>query len=257
MSRPDAGACWKHWQIRLPKGNQKIMASWMIHLRVAQQLYRELHIKPVSEFVLGNIAPDSGVPTEDGSGFVPDKSVSHFYALNDDSSHYICEDLFIQRYFSPERRSSCTREEYAFLLGYLTHLLTDVIWAREFILSIKEQQNALYRSNKKLFYQSLKKDWYDLDFMYLKANPSFEAFRIYRENDNVKNTYLDIFSETAFEERRQFILDFYADGVANVVERDTYLSKEDMDAFVISAANEIIQRIHPLTIPRPSGIMAS
>ena len=227
----------------------------MIHLRVAQQLYQKLHIEPVGEFVLGNIAPDSGVPAEDGNGFVPDKSVSHFYAFRDDGSHYICEDLFIERYFPPERRASCTREAYAFLLGYLTHLLTDKIWSREYVLPAKEKHSALYRANRNLFWQTLKEDWYDLDFMYLKANPSFEAFRIYRENKNIKNTYLDIFSETAFEERRQFILDFYADGAANVAERDTYLSKEELDTFVISAAKEIAQTIRPLTIPRPSGII--
>ena len=232
------------------------MASWMIHLRVAQRLYQELRIEPVSEFILGNIAPDSGVPAEDGNGFVPDKSVSHFYAFNDDGSHYICEDLFIDQYFPPERRLSCTREEYAFLLGYLTHLLTDKIWSREFVLPAKKKQSELYRADKKRFWQSLKDDWYDLDFMFLKANPSFEAFRIYRESKNIRNTYLDFFSETAFEERRQFILDFYAEGVANVVERETYLSREEMDAFVVSAANEIVRTIRPLTIPCPSAIIA-
>ena len=231
------------------------MASWMIHLRVAQRLYQELRIVPVSEFVLGNIAPDSGVPAEVGNGFVPDKSVSHFYAFNDDGSHYICEDLFIDRYFPPERRSSCTGEEYAFLLGYLTHLLTDKIWSREFVLPAKKEQSELYRTNRRQFWQTLKDDWYDLDFMFLKANPGFEAFRIYRESENVRNTCLDFFSETAFEERRQFILDFYAEGAANVAERDTYLTKEEMEAFVVSAANEIARAIHPLTIPRPSGII--
>ena len=231
------------------------MASWMIHLRVAQRLYRELHIEPVSEFILGNIAPDSGVPAEDGNGFVPDKSVSHFYAFHDDGSHYICEDLFIDRCFPPERRSSCTGEEYAFLLGYLTHLLTDKIWSREFVQPAKKEQSELYHANKQRFWRTLKEDWYDLDFMSLKANPSFEAFRIYRESKNIRNTYLDFFSETAFEERRRFILDFYADGAANVVERGTYLSREELEAFVVSAAKEIARAIRPLTISRPSGIM--
>ena len=134
------------------------MASWMIHLRVAQRLYCTLNIKPVSEFILGNIAPDSGVPAENGNGYVPDKSVSHFYAFNDDGSHYICEDLFIERYFPPERRSSCTREEYAVLLGYLTHLLTDKIWSRKFVLPAKEKQSELYRADKRQFGQALKED---------------------------------------------------------------------------------------------------
>lgn len=35
------------------------------------------------------------------------------------------------------------------------------------------------------------KDWYDLEFMYLKSNPLFEAFRIYRESKDIRNTYVD------------------------------------------------------------------
>ena len=59
------------------------MSSWIIHLRVAQQLYQKLHTKPRDAFVLGNIAPDSGVPRADGSGFVPDAQLSHFRSLDE------------------------------------------------------------------------------------------------------------------------------------------------------------------------------
>ena len=48
------------------------MASWIIHLRVAQGIYEKLNLEHKIEFVMGNIAPDSGVPTADGTGFVPD-----------------------------------------------------------------------------------------------------------------------------------------------------------------------------------------
>ena len=55
------------------------MASWIIHLRVAERIYKQIPIPSIPEFVLGNIAPDSGVPNADWSAFVPDKTVSHFY----------------------------------------------------------------------------------------------------------------------------------------------------------------------------------
>ena len=219
------------------------MASWMIHLRVAQQLYQQLNIESTDEFVLGNIAPDSGIPAEDGTSFVPEKSVSHFYAWDSNGGKYIHEGRFIQQYFTPERRSAYTKEEDAFFFGYLTHLLTDKIWAREIVLPAKEKQNGLYRSDPALFWDTIKKDWYDMDFMYLRSNPSFEAFHIYHSIKNVKNTYMDIFPENAFEERRQFILDFYAYGVANIEEHSTYLSKEELDTFVASAVKEIMDYI--------------
>lgn len=204
------------------------MASWIIHLRAAQQLYQKLQIKPTDAFVLGNIAPDSGVPTADGSGFVPDAEISHFRSLDENGIKNIHEDRFIARYFTPEQRQSYSDQEYAFFLGYLTHLLTDKIWAEKIVYAAKEQQSALFASDRALFWQTIKRDWYDMDFMYLKANPDFEAFRVYRDNPDVRNTYLDFFSETAFEERRHFILDFYTNGAANVVWRDTYLSMEEL-----------------------------
>lgn len=219
------------------------MASWIIHLRVAQQLYRQLKIEAVDEFVLGNIAPDSGVPAEDGAGYVPEKSVSHFYDHGADGKKYINEERFIRQYFTPERRAAYTREQDSFYLGYLTHLLTDQIWSREIVIPAKEARSAAYHANRGLFWDTVKTDWYDLDFMYLKSNPAFEVYQIYRKSKNIENIYLDFFPKTAFEERRQFILDFYADGVAAIVEHNTYLSKEDMDKFVISAASEIAARV--------------
>lgn len=222
------------------------MASWIIHLRVAQQLYQKLHIEQRDAFVLGNIAPDSGVPTADGSGFVPDASISHFRSLDENGIKKIHENRFIAQYFTQEQRQSYTGQEYAFFLGYLTHLLTDQLWADQIVYAAKDQQPALFASDRGLFWRTVKRDWYDMDFMYLKANPNFEAFCIYRDNPDVKNTYLDFFSETAFEERRHFILDFYADGAANVVQRDTYLSMEELDCFVTSAADKITHYIQCL-----------
>lgn len=222
------------------------MASWIIHLRVAQQLYQKLHIEPRDAFVLGNIAPDSGVPTADGSGFVPDAEISHFRSLDENGVKKIHEDRFIARYFTPERRQSCSDKEYAFFLGYLTHLLTDQIWADKIVYAAIAQQGALFESDRGLFWRTIKRDWYDLDFMYLKANPEFEAFCVYRDTPDVANTYLDFFSETAFEERRHFILDFYARGAANVAARDTYLSMEDLDCFVASTVDGIIHYIQSL-----------
>lgn len=41
------------------------MASWMVHLRIADKLLDQLKNIDETAFVMGNIAPDSGVPNED------------------------------------------------------------------------------------------------------------------------------------------------------------------------------------------------
>jgi len=43
------------------------MASWMVHLRIADCLLDKFVHLDKTAFVMGNIAPDSGVPTEGGS----------------------------------------------------------------------------------------------------------------------------------------------------------------------------------------------
>lgn len=54
------------------------MASWMVHLRIADRLLDSLPGLSAVDFVVGNIAPDSGIPNEDWSEFTPSVIVSHF-----------------------------------------------------------------------------------------------------------------------------------------------------------------------------------
>ena len=54
------------------------MASWMVHLRVADLLIERLEGIAKQEFVMGNIAPDSGVPNADWTAYAPPSQVSHF-----------------------------------------------------------------------------------------------------------------------------------------------------------------------------------
>ena len=53
------------------------MASWMVHLRVADKLLSRIRFLDPVAFVVGNIAPDSGVPNEDWSAFMPSTKISH------------------------------------------------------------------------------------------------------------------------------------------------------------------------------------
>lgn len=218
------------------------MASWMIHLRVAQGIYKQLGLKHVDAFILGNIAPDSGIPKEDGSGYLPDAGVSHFRVVDQNGIKEVHEEHFIERFFTDSQRKSYDDEAYAFYFGYLTHLLTDKLWAEEIGYRAKDKFPELFDGDRAAFWSQVKRDWYDMDFMYLQENPDFEAFRIYESMDKLLNRYVDFFAPDAFEKRRQFITAFYRDGAANVKVRETYLSPEELDRFVISAVEEILRQ---------------
>lgn len=220
------------------------MASWMIHLRVAQGIYEKLNLSEKEAFIMGNIAPDSGVPTADGTGFIPDAEVSHFRTVDENGIKDVHDDWFVAQYFTKEKRVSYSEKEYAFYFGYLAHLLTDKLWASEIVYGAKEKLSDLFEQDNATFWKNVKRDWYDLDFLYLKKHPEFEAFRIYEGIQEFKNTYLDFFSEDAFEQRKQFIVEFYRKGVETVEERETYISPEELDVFVEHAVVEIIEEVH-------------
>ena len=69
----------KWWVVHNTYEKSDRVASWMVHLRIADLLLERFqHIKN-TEFVVGNIAPDSGVPNEDWTYYTPLKEVSHFW----------------------------------------------------------------------------------------------------------------------------------------------------------------------------------
>ena len=95
-----------------------------MRLNIPQSLENKGKLKQLvdkQEFVMGNIAPDSGVPTADGTGFVPDAGVSHFRTVDENGIKDVHDDLFVARYFTKERRESYNEREYVFYLGYLVH----------------------------------------------------------------------------------------------------------------------------------------
>lgn len=217
------------------------MASWIIHLRVAQGILEKTNLEKETEFIMGNIAPDSGVPSEDGSNYVPSSEVSHYNQKDENGIKGVHEECFVASYLREEQRKNYTKEQYTFYLGYLTHLLTDKLWASEIVYSAKAQMEELFRKNNAEFWRFVKRDWYDLDFLYLKKHPDFEAFQFYENTIGFKNIFLDFFAEDALENRREFITGFYHEGVEKVEERETYLSTEQLDAFVSATVDEIIK----------------
>lgn len=232
------------------------MASWMIHFRVAQTLLDRGAFGACPEggtieaFVMGNIAPDSGVPTPEG-GYSPDKNTSHFMrrfegvpaGQNPERCH---PHLFAREWLIPALdRGDGTAA--AFYLGYLCHLVTDNAWVRDFIYPAKvrfahlrlvdgiETPEGVAR-----FYAFLKKDWYDMDFLYLCRHPDLPAYRIFLNTPRFDNDFLPFFPADAFEVKRREIEDFYRKGVAEVEEREVYITDHEAEVFLQRVAEEVL-----------------
>lgn len=216
------------------------MASWMVHLRIADKLLDNIPgLSPV-DFIVGNIAPDSGVPNADWSAFSPSTKISHFKTTSNKAD----PDAFAAKYWTEEKRDSYDPRQYAFFLGYLTHLLTDVAWVEEIYYPSKVKFADLLASDPDNFIWRLKEDWYDLDFKYLRDHPGFRAFRAYLGAVGYRNTFMEEFSADAFDNRRMYITDFYLQGKDNLDREYPYLTEAEMDAFTLRTTESILAILH-------------
>lgn len=222
------------------------MASWMIHLRIADKLLDLLPgLSPV-EFIMGNIAPDSGVPNEDWSAFKPSTKISHFRTDNGTGKKEIDLNAYVSRYFTPEHRNSYDEKTDSFFLGYYVHLLTDCFWSDQIANPTQQRFADLFASDRSRAWELIKNDWYDLDYLYLKNHPGFRAFRVYLGAVGFRNTYMDIFSEDAFDNRREYITNFYLQENDHLDREYPYLTEAEADRFVEHAVDSILRQLDNL-----------
>ena len=220
------------------------MASWMVHLRIADRILDRIAGLDKSAFVLGNIAPDSGVPNEDWSVFNPPGNVTHFRTRPEEKT-FIDIDKYVGDYFTDEKIKHYSHREYSFFLGYYTHLLTDIEWIKMVHSEGVNEENARKENMSYTdFVWKNKKDWYDLDFLYLEEHPSFRAFHIYEDAEDIRNVFMDIFSADAFENRREYICGYYhSDNHGDLHREYRYLTKERSDRFVDETVDTIMDII--------------
>ena len=216
------------------------MASWMVHLRIADKLLDKIpNLCPI-EFIVGNMAPDSGVPNDDWSKFSPPTSVSHFKSGSEKAG----PEAFAQKYFMPAQQEGYNDVQFSFYLGYLTHLITDALWSEQVARPCFQRHiggEPPYRDPK---VWEIKEDWYDLDYKYLRDHPGFRAFRVYLGAVGFQNRFMEEFSEDAFDNRRQYITDFYLQGKENLDREYPYLTEAEMNRFVDGAVREIPDILH-------------
>ena len=215
------------------------MASWMVHLRIADRLLDRIGGLAPVEFIVGNVAPDSGVPNEDWSLFTPSTRISHFRTKGKKAD----PEAFAAKYFTPEQRSAYDDRHFGFYLGYLTHLMTDALWSERIVNPTLDRHGKQDAPDREEFIWKCKEDWYDLDFKYLRDHPGFRAFRVYLGCVGFVNEFMEEFAPDAFDNRRQYITSFYLEGKDDLDREYRYLTEGEMDAFVEEATTELSEML--------------
>lgn len=105
------------------------MAQPMMHLLIADKIYTEKSgsIGSYGDFLLGSIAPDAVHAKE------------NYTREMKDISHYRFDSSSPVSHFDPFFYEYCTAENKDFLVGYLVHLLSDMVWYHSVRAPFKEE----------------------------------------------------------------------------------------------------------------------
>lgn len=215
------------------------MASWIVHLRVAQEIYDSLWGLDEETFYVGNLAPDCGVPVGNSGTFAPPQKVTHF--LSGEGKITADPERFYSEYII-----GCNPKQRSFLMGYYCHLHTDLMWSRMVAVPVKDRFADELERNTKRFWKDVKKDWYGLDHDYLAQFPEFRGYKVICSVKNVDQSALDFFPDGAIIHQIENIRRFYAEGDFVGGRTGKYLTGSEMDQFVKIAASDIAERLKNL-----------
>lgn len=198
------------------------MATWVTHFRIAEEFIKqELPVSTV-EFLVGNIGPDCGLIGENGKP-TPPKEITHFMI-----DGKINADSFYHQYLNGDKERLSQR--FSYYLGYYIHLVTDQEWTK---LHARKKMEKVYQEilNTSEYSKLIKRDWYGLDFLYLK-NHKDHIFWTEFQHITEFPEYLDFFPAGQTLEQIGNITKFYQSNTISDDHEFIYLSPAEVDEFV-------------------------
>jgi hypothetical protein len=221
------------------------MATWIVHLRIAENLLERIEGLDPAYFAIGNLAPDSGVPDENWEHFNPPPEVLHF--KNSASDGWSLADLdFYRQYIDPHKANASDTRRLSFLHGYFFHLVIDNLWREQIVKPLQERYTAEFEKDKGFIWQ-VKRDWYGLDFEYVRTNPGCLFWRVFLQSQ-YEGEFLDFLPGEFIRQRMNYIKEFYQRKDVEIEEwyirrPDQYLTKLEWEAF-IERNTDRLEKIH-------------
>lgn len=235
------------------------MATWIVHLRIAERLLERLAGLDESAFALGNIAPDSGIPDEKWEHFEPPPRVTHFQI---EDARFRSEDLrFYRLHLAPLNVAEVDRELFSIRLGYFFHLITDNLWYQQVGRPSMQRWRADF-SGDSAFWNEIKGDWYGLDHAYVRAHPEALFWRVF-VHCRYERDDLPFLPPAAVRRQLAYIQDWYrsddAEISAMLARPLVYLSQAQVDTFVDESSetlSEIYRKIWQQRVPVDGKVSA-
>lgn len=213
------------------------MATWGLHMRIAESVLKNNFDLDEAYFLVGNIGPDCGVPNEDWSQFTPPTKISHW---SNGGKSDIQADRFMETHL---KDPSMDHKKKSFMMGYYVHLLTDIAFSN--FLSEKKEKSPDYEPLKSdpAFIWTIKKDWYDLDHKYFRDHPDNIFQRVFQHVKNFPD-YLDYYPAGAVQGQVDYITKYYSNPSENLDRDYQYLTEEEMNRFVDVTINDIVDTLY-------------
>lgn len=235
------------------------MATWVTHLMIADNIIEQIPKLDRLGFCVGNIAPDCNIENEDWTVFTPSRKVTH-WMQKDRKTASDCE-LFYQEYLVKRKQEIKSKEQYAFLLGYYAHLITDAefqkflrdedrvrnVWNRiKSAKTLKEQAKGYPETwdYVKILIPKEKREKiiYNIEAKYLKKHPASgyltEILPLKEFPD-----YIDYLPHGCIV-RKIKIMGYLPEIEENVI--DIAISREEYDRFIDTAITLIIDKFRKI-----------
>lgn len=203
------------------------MAQPMMHLLIADRIYTEkiIPICSYADFLLGSIAPDAVHVKENYKREV--KNISHYRF--DSKSHISYFDGFIPKFQTSNNRD--------FVLGYLVHLLSDMIWYHFVRVPFKDAfwQAPIQNMSMNEAYYADCDQIEQLMFREKSAPRIIEAIK--RGNAYSLEGMIDAEDVEAWKEK--LILAY--DNKKDILVRTNYISEQNIRDYIIQCADECVE----------------
>lgn len=233
------------------------MATWVTHLMIADGILQNLLFLERRGFCVGNIAPDCNVENADWSSFTPSREVTHW--MTGDRKVISDCDAFCKEYILNPKRNICSREQFSFLLGYYSHLISDAMFQKmirdpERVKSVWKRMvldNELHDACSKMeeSWDSVKKlipgkkrmqDIYTLEAEYLRSHPDSGYFTDVLTLKEFPN-YIDYLPDGAIV-RKIGVMGYIPKVEENNAEF-VAISREEYNAFIHDTTELVCSRI--------------
>lgn len=209
------------------------MATWVVHLRVAEKVLKTLCNIDETAYYVGTLAPDSG-KMADAFTYLPPKDVSHWKR---DGVTYEQRFLDNAEFYKKYAENEDDAYKKSLYIGYYVHILTDTLFVRDVIHPfIDKNGKPFWRAN----IDRIRAGWYELDFRFVTANKNYRPLEIISAVTDFPNCYFDYFAPDDITERVRYAARLYAGCTTDDSVEFLTISPDGMEEFIEYASECII-----------------